>query len=296
MAQPGMIDTHKLASLTDDLDVAGIDHDLAGIAAALYAGTARVTAQIDDLLDDSAEVRIRSYLAWADGDLDAAAIVGREALNLTTGEGRDIVIRMRRAGLAAVEARATYSVRGQGETLFARMQDRDADLLEQVETNAPAIDGIVTAQQAMDASPKARTAWGAIADAIRGRSALAHAYRTLQSVKAVPTIRGLDERRLHYRDPLALDDIIRRGDMDPIRRIIAEIEVGARPGLYSAAEAQAGLEADIASGDVVTFNRYDLEMPEGVNVAPGTTDRAIRERSGLKGSGPRLPLPPLDAA
>jgi hypothetical protein len=252
---PNKIDAITLRRLLDNLGTARVDvGDLEAVAQTLSTGSARVTAQVDDLLDDSAEARSAAYLRWADGDLDAAAIVALEHFNPAVGVGRDVASRMRRHGLAAVEDRATSAVRCLAGDLFETMRARDCELLDEVRTHAPAIEGIRTAAEAMASSRKVQTAWGTITHAVAARAALAEARRILGSVKALPTSRDLDEKRLAYRDPTVLADIPK--GLDPVLRIVAEIEAGAGPGLYSVAEAEAGIAEDLASGYLVEHSRY----------------------------------------
>jgi hypothetical protein len=257
---PNKIDAQAMRKLVDNLTTAGVETgDVEVVATALAAGSARVSADIDHFLADTGDSRTRSYLAWADGTAEVGSIVGLETLNTAHGgSARDVLLRVRRNGLVAVEDRATSAVRGLGPALFEAMRQRDLELLDEVKANAPAIEGVTNAARAMAAAPKVRSAWGAITDAVTARSALAAAYRILRSVKAVTTSRDLDEARLAYRDPTVLAEIER--GLDPVRRAIAEIEVGAGPGLYSVAEAEGGLAEDLASGYLI---KDDGRRPDG---------------------------------
>jgi hypothetical protein len=257
---PNKIDAQAVRRLVDNLTTAGVDTgDVEAVATALAAGSARVSADIDEFLADTGDSRTRAYLAWADGTAEVGSIVGLETLNVAHGgDAREVLLRVRRNGLVAVEDRATSAVRGLAGDLFETMRQRDLDLLDEIRANAQAVAGIANAAEAMASTPKVRSAWGAITDAVAARAALADAYRILRSVKALTASRNLDEKRLAHRDPTALVDIEK--GLDPVRRIVAEIEANAGPGLYSVAEAEDGLAEDLASGYLVID---DGRRPDG---------------------------------
>jgi hypothetical protein len=258
--------THELGKLVAALDAGGVPSaDVADIAQQAAAGHTRIGDDQMRFRTDSASAVAEARLRWADGTGSLGEVVNIANLNAASEAGRIELEKLCRAARRDVEARATRAIRALGPSLFAALQDRDADLVDTLAALVATLDGVTSAEEAMGATPAIRKSWGQAHDAVTARTALAKAAGYLRSCRAIPggehrATDDVDGRYFAMEHPFAWPAGVRR-PAHPVLRTLAEIKAGCDPWLASLDEARAAQAADIAAGDVVRFDPTAIVVP-----------------------------------
>lgn len=218
------------------------DEPIGSVARDATAAIKRITAGHRALMANRDATRREIIERLVSGEIDFRTAVVEEYALATVGiEGRERLLSLYRAGADLARTQAHKKLAALGDRLITEhLAPAHAELVETVAKNAAAVEGIEDDATAIKAGGKVRDAWGRISDAEAKRKALTAVSSILRQERIVtPVPDDIDTVFLQYRYPDRRPPVVIGGRRQhPVRVLVALVESGAEPGIYTTAQAR----------------------------------------------------------